>query len=323
MIILRRLNMVQISNWFQCWFTRPLASAISLAACIAIIIFISVESASANHPVLVEGNCLGTGATARTTVTPGTCGDYDGDGRVGTAEDTDEEDRVFGTINGALGSTAGNGSITIVSSGIFNEQVSLGGASNNLTLQAAPGVEAAIDAVRQGDRIGGVRQQTGGILVTNSTTNALSNVVIRNITIRNWKEGLFITGNVRVTVENCRFENNLDHGIIVAEGAEVTVTETKVVSTGYRLPAVVTDSGTTLQPNPGTGIAFESGASGTIFLTTVSGSRATGIANNTGRANAVCAYLVNIFGNGTNFENVRPTADPCGAAKRGRDFFDR
>jgi len=55
----------------------------------------------ANHPVLVEGNCPG--PAARTAVLPNTCGDYDGDGRIGTAEDLDAPDRVFGTITGALG----------------------------------------------------------------------------------------------------------------------------------------------------------------------------------------------------------------------------
>ncbi len=85
-------------------------------------------SALANHPVLVEGNCFGDGAAQRTTVTPGTCGDYDGDGRIGTAEDTDVPfDRVFGTIN-AANSAAGinnNGTITIVASGTFPEIVTI------------------------------------------------------------------------------------------------------------------------------------------------------------------------------------------------------
>ncbi len=90
-----------------------IAGAVAVAA-------ISVSSAFANHPVLVEGNCNGAGTAPRTAVTPGTCGDYDGDGRVGTAEDTDEADRVFGTINAALGAgtgaAAGSGVITACSS---------------------------------------------------------------------------------------------------------------------------------------------------------------------------------------------------------------
>ena len=38
----------------------------------------------ANHPVLVEGNC-DSPVPGTTLVAPGTCGDFDGDGRIGTA----------------------------------------------------------------------------------------------------------------------------------------------------------------------------------------------------------------------------------------------
>ncbi|HJU53033.1 MAG TPA: hypothetical protein VJ715_00615, partial [Pyrinomonadaceae bacterium] len=51
----------------------------------------------ANHPVLVEGNC-DSPVPGTTLVAPGTCGDFDGDGRIGTAEDTDGADRIFGTL---------------------------------------------------------------------------------------------------------------------------------------------------------------------------------------------------------------------------------
>ncbi|HWT02475.1 MAG TPA: hypothetical protein VN256_19640, partial [Pyrinomonadaceae bacterium] len=62
----------------------------------------------ANHPVLVEGNC-DEPAPGTTIITgpAGTCGDYDGDGRIGTAEDTDGADRIFGTLNAALGPGTG------------------------------------------------------------------------------------------------------------------------------------------------------------------------------------------------------------------------
>src|SRR5436305_14614155 len=86
---------------------------------------------SANHPVLVEGNC-DSPVPGTTLVSPGTCGDFDGDGRIGTAEDTDGADRIFGTLNAALGPGTGaaagtganlNGRILIVASGRFAEQL--------------------------------------------------------------------------------------------------------------------------------------------------------------------------------------------------------
>src|SRR3954462_5867265 len=130
---------------------------------------LSSRSVSANHPVLVEGNC-DSPVPGTTLVSPGTCGDFDGDGRIGTAEDTDGADRIFGTLRAAWGPGTGaaagtganhNGSILIVTSGRFAEQLIIGnsgfivgeGAANpgNVTIEAAPGVEADIDAVLQGD----------------------------------------------------------------------------------------------------------------------------------------------------------------------------
>ena len=68
-----------------------------------------VQTTSANHPVLVEGNC-DSPVPGTTIVEKGTCGDYDGDGRIGTAEDTDGADRIFGTLKAALGPGAGGAS---------------------------------------------------------------------------------------------------------------------------------------------------------------------------------------------------------------------
>src|ERR671913_2187920 len=90
--------------------------------------------ASANHPVLVEGNC-DSPVPGTTIVTIGTCGDFDGDGRIGTAEDTDGADRIFGTLAAALGPGTGaaagtganqNGRIIIVASGRYAEVVNIG-----------------------------------------------------------------------------------------------------------------------------------------------------------------------------------------------------
>src|SRR6185503_15329024 len=103
-------------------------SATIFVAAIAVFgaaLLVGSKNASANHPVLVEGNC-DSPVPGTTLVAPGTCGDFDGDGRIGTAEDTDGADRIFGTLNAALGPGTGaaagtganyNGTVLIVASG--------------------------------------------------------------------------------------------------------------------------------------------------------------------------------------------------------------
>lgn len=273
---------------------------------------VSAGPAFANHSVLVEGNCNGTGTAQRTAVTPGTCGDYDGDGRVGAAEDTDEADRVFGTINFALGpGTVGgantglgqNGSITIVGSGIFPESVTITG---NVTLQAAPGVEAIVEAFLQGFPGGTALQAQPGIIV-NAPANRY--VIIRNITTRNWTSGIQVLGASRVAIDRVRAENNVNYGIEVSDSARVAITSSEVHATGVRLNPVTGNFPSAANvPSPGKGIEFDDQSTGSIFLTTVAGSFAAGISNVTGRRFAVCASAVNVFDNSPNFE---PFAISC------------
>src|SRR5918997_4471942 len=86
---------------------------------------VSSVDVSANHPVYVEGNCDSPVPGTTIVGIGGVCGDYDGDGRIGTAEDTDGADRIFGTLRAALGPGTGaaagtganqNGLVMIVTS---------------------------------------------------------------------------------------------------------------------------------------------------------------------------------------------------------------
>lgn len=290
-----------------------------IALSIAVFLSIGSNNAFANHPVLVEGNCLGDGSAQRTTVPPGTCGDYDGDGRIGTAEDTDMPfDRVFGTIN-AANSAAGannNGTITIVASGTFPEVITITG---NVTLQAAPGVTANIDAVLQGDPGSTARQNAPGIIV-NSPANRY--VVIRNIQSKNWTSGIRITGTSRVAIESCIFENNTNYGIEITDNARVTIAKSEVHATGFRQSGSG-DFPTTATPNPGNGIEFDDNSSGSVFFTTVSGSFRAGIADLTGNGpffssgglsfgnGDVCVSNVNVFDNLPNFIGINQIGDDC------------
>jgi hypothetical protein len=248
---------------------------------------------SANHPVLVEGEL-----------------DFDGDGLVGLAEDTDNaNDRVFGTINAALGAANGgasqNGRVTIVTSGRFREIVNITGANGNVTLEAAPGVEANIDAVIAGDRssqfpdtTNAAAQAAPGIVV-----NAPANrkVTIRNLVSRNWTDGIRVLGDSRVTIDNCRLEGNVNNGIAVSGAARVLITHSQVDSTGFRAGATGDFPSAANPPSPGHGISFAGTSSGAVVNTTVSFNFGVGIANSTGNAFAVRLTSVNVFGNGVNF----------------------
>lgn len=250
---------------------------------------LGTTSVSANHPVLVEGTCLGIGAAQRTIVPAGTCGDYDGDGRIGTAEDTDEPDRVFGTINVALGNVSTgnvaidatranqNGRVVIVASGVFPEVVSITGLNGNVTLEAAQGVEANIDAVVQGNPGSGARQNAPGIVVDAPGDRF---VTIRNIVSRNWTTGIEVRGNSNVFIDDCRIENNISYGILVSNNAKVKINNTQVSATGFRVGATG-DFPRVNPPTPGVGIEFEDDSSGLVCNTCVTGSFGAGISNET------------------------------------------
>ena len=161
--------------------------------------------------------------------TNGTCGDYDGDGRIGTAEDNDG-DNVFASLevaNGMIGAN-NNGTITIVTSGVFNPvNFQLTG---NITLQAAPGVTAIIDAVLAGDTTNNntVRQGGNGISILAS---GFRRIAVRNITIKNFRIGILIQ-NAFVTLENVTIENNVDYGVRVQATSTISIINSSITSTG-------------------------------------------------------------------------------------------
>lgn len=251
-------------------------------AATAIILGLAVWGApptSANHPVLVEGNC-DSPVPGTTLVTSGTCGDYDGDTRIGTAEDTDGADRIFGTLNAAIGPGTGaaagtganfNGRVIIVASGRFPELINFSTGSH-LQIEAAPGVEANIDAVLQGDPAGGnnVRQESIGLTVN---IDSGASVILRNLTIRNFKTGMRVTGAGRILVDDCRFDNNLDYGIQVLGTTGLVVETSRITGTGRR---VGTANNTTLL---GHGINVGDAAGAVINKSIIINSKGAGIQN--------------------------------------------
>jgi parallel beta-helix repeat protein len=271
--------------------------------------FCAASAASANHPVLVEGNC-DSPVPGSTIVNMGDCGDYDGDGRIGTAEDTDGADRIFGTLSAALGPGTGaaagtganlNGTITIVKSGRFAEVINLDPGTyvppianpGNVTIKAAPGVEAQIDAVFQGDPSGqtGARMNTAGIIV-NMPSNR--RVILENLTFRNYTIGIYVGGASRVSIVGCRVTNNIGYGILVQGTALVSIDESQISDNGFRI-----GSGGSSTPSPGAGVVFQSNSGGVIFRSSITGNAGAGIADqSTGGTDVEDVYF---FNNNPNF----------------------
>ncbi|MFL6211164.1 MAG: right-handed parallel beta-helix repeat-containing protein [Pyrinomonadaceae bacterium] len=286
----------------------------ALAALLSASLYAGGPRVEANHPVLLEGNC-DSPVPGTTLVSPGTCGDFDGDGRIGTAEDTDGADRIFGTLRAALGPGTGaaagtganqNGSVLIVASGRFAEgtgPIIIGvppsgfegqGSANpgNVTIEAAPGVIADIDAVLQGDPAGGntTRQMMTPFLINYPPSAGDRTVTLRNLIIRNWAEGIGIANSSRVHIDRCRFENNLNFGVHIIDNARVVITNSQIESTGFRIPV-------TGPPSPGAGIAVQNNSQLRIMDSVVNHNFGPGILNQTLSPANVVLYKVGTFFN--------------------------
>lgn len=255
-----------------------------------------IVSVSANHPVWVEGET-----------------DFDRDGVIGAAEDTDNAtDGVFGTITAALGSANGganqNGRVVIVTSGRFREVVTITGANGNVSLEGAPGVEANIDAVIAGDRssqfpgiTNAVAQTVPGIIV-NAPANRV--IVIRNIMTRNWTQGIQVLGDSRVTIDNVRVEYNTDFGINVVGNARAVISNSQINGTGFRAGGGFNFPSAANVPSPGHGISFSGSSRGAVFNTTISSNFGVGLSNTTGAQSGIRVQAVLSFDNVSNFEGI-------------------
>ncbi len=298
---------------------RPRLLSIALVALVAGVGSYSSVNVSANHPVLVEGNC-DSPVPGTTIVSAGTCGDFDGDGRIGTAEDTDGADRIFGTLTAALGPGTGaaagtgannNGRITIVKSGRFAESLLIGyplaafpnqGSLNpgNVTIEAAPGVDAIIDAVLQGDPAGGntARQNNGnGIFIYNGPGASPTTVVtLRNLVVRNFLEGITTAGSTRVNIDNCRVENNRNYGIRLTDNGMVIISNSQIQANGFRIPVSGPSS-------PGAGISMEGFVQLRVVNTVIGNNSGPGIINTTGPNQMGLAANLVLFKVATSFNN--------------------
>lgn len=291
---------------------RPVVFSLLALALAAGLAQVSGVNVSANHPVLLEGNCDSPVPGTTIVGIGGVCGDFDGDGRIGTAEDTDGADRIFGTLRAALGPGTGaaagtganqNGMVMIVTSGRFSEVIRVGqttepgdgGSLNpgNVTIEAAPGVIANIDAVFQGDPAGGntTRQGSNGITVVYSS--AFRVVTLRNLVIRNWHNGILVAGIARVNIDNCRLESNIANNISLIDNANVAITNTQSVSAGLRIGSSVPTA-----PNPGYGLVLRNNARASVMNSSFTNNQGAGIVNLTNDATNLKLFKVGAFFNG-------------------------
>jgi len=277
--------------------------AASMVAALALAFGVSAPNiAHANHPVLVEGEA-----------------DFDGDGVVGMAEDNDG-DAIFGTINRALGAMPAitqNGTIMVVTSGRFAETVTLTG---NVTLEAAPGVAANIEAfLTPGDpRLmefpaamtnPTMLQGMPGIVIDAPPTRF---VTVRNITTSNWTSGVLVLNNSRVLLDNVRAQNNVNFGVQVLNGARVALFDSKITSTGFRTNTMTGDFPMNLLPNPGVGVRFSNTSRGNISGTTMAGNYGAGMANESNSLfNVMVGMDVQLFENSQGFPQERQIFAAC------------
>jgi hypothetical protein len=289
-------------------FRTKISLALALLVAVCFVGFVAQQGASANHPVLVEGE-----------------EDFDGDGLRGVMEDNDNgTDRIFGTITqallGANGGANANGSVLIVTSGRFPELIRIPNTGagqmtlNGVTIiEAAPGVAADLDGVLQGFTgmpSNADRQAAPGIIVNTDLTDR--SVILRNLIIRNYTEGVQVMGASRVLIDSCRLDDNLNFGIRAMGTSRVTILNTTVNASGQRFNPM---AGT---PGPGTGIRFEEMSRGAVVRSTVSGNTAAGISN---ASNGTVVLLQNsVFDNGTNFTGASANAKPFRFAAEESDF---
>lgn len=264
------------------WAAYPLA-----ALALALGFLLVPQPALANHSVQVEGDL-----------------DFDGDGLLGTAEDTDG-DLVFGTLNGALQDTPGsisqNGRITVVTSGKFLESLNIT-AGGNVVIEAAPGVSANLEAFNPpGDAPGNTSRQNSPGITVNSDGSFI--VVLRNLTIRNWTTGILTLGGSRVTVDSCLLDSNVSYGIRARDNSRITIVNTRIDASGFRkTPSPGVDN----TPSPGIGVAFDELASGALAQTTVTHSFSIGVANRTPDQIRLRMNDVNVLNNNPDFFNALP-----------------
>jgi hypothetical protein len=108
-----------------------------------------------------------------------------------------------------------------------------------------------------------------------------------------------------VVIDNCRFENNQNYGVLLNFGALAVIKNSEITGTDFRSVAVT-------GPNPGHGLALDANAQARLVDTTVSHNANIGVFNSTGSAANLVFYRVGVFLNasGNTLGPFTSTLDP-------------
>jgi hypothetical protein len=136
-------------------------------------------------------------------------------------------------MGAATGAANHNARVVVVTTGRFQESVTITGANGNVTLEAQPGIEANIDAVKFGSPANAGAQTVPGIIVDAPGNRRIT---LRNLVIRNWTDGVQVRNASHLFVDDCRIENNINHGIVFMGSSRGFVNDTEVTATGFPIP---------------------------------------------------------------------------------------
>jgi hypothetical protein len=134
-------------------------------------------------------------------------------------------------------------------------------------------------------------------------------VTLRNLSIRNFEEGVTVVLGSRVMIDNCRIENNRDYGVQVRDLAQVVIKNSTINNTGRRIPV----SG---PATPGHGLSVEGGnnAKARVYDSVFSNNVGAGIFSDQAAAN-VSLFKVATYFNGTDIQGAVTIAPDHNYAK--------
>ncbi len=130
-----------------------------------------------------------------------------------------------------------------------------------------------------------------------------SSFTLRNLTVRNWLIGMRVGGSVRLMVEHCRFDNNLNYGIQMLSSSRITMNNSQIAHTGRREGSV------NPAPSPGAGIQFADTTGGYLNNSRIVNSAGPGI-NQTSVFNVVLFEVVPADNAGGNITGPGPVSGP-------------
>jgi hypothetical protein len=157
--------------------------------------------------------------------------------------------------------------------------------AGQVTLEASPGVTASIEAfiVAADRRIAEFPTAQANPFALQSAPGIVINspddrfVILRNISVVNWTDGIRINGNSHVLLDNVRVEHNINNGVLVSDNADVAIVNSHIAATGFRLNPMTGNFPAVNAPNTGDGVVFQGRSRGIIFQSALVGNFGEGL----------------------------------------------